>query len=64
MIIKETKNWRPELDAKEETDSPDMLEALRAIYEINVPDKEWSETLETCFRIALAAITKAEGETT
>ena len=24
MIIRETKNWRPELDAKEETDSPDM----------------------------------------
>ena len=42
--------------------APELLEALKAIYEIDVPDAEWSPTLEKCFGVALEAIAKVEGE--
>tara|TARA_Y100000310_G_scaffold279831_1_gene299187 strand:- start:85 stop:402 length:318 start_codon:yes stop_codon:yes gene_type:complete len=42
--------------------APELFEALKAIYEIDVPDAEWSPTLEKCFGVALDAIAKVEGE--
>ena len=42
--------------------APELFEALKAIYEIDVPDAEWSPTLEKCFGVALEAIAKVEGE--
>ena len=42
--------------------APELFKALKAIYEIDVPDAEWSPTLEKCFGVALDAIAKVEGE--
>ena len=42
--------------------APELFDALKAIYEIDVPDAEWSPTLEKCFGVALDAIAKVEGE--
>ena len=42
--------------------APELFKALKAIYEIDVPDAEWSPTLEKCFGVALDAIANVEGE--
>jgi hypothetical protein len=51
-----------EKDARLIAAAPELFEALKAIYEIDVPDAEWSPTLEKCFGVALDAIAKVEGE--
>ncbi len=52
-----------EQDARLIAAAPEMLKALNDIYEIDVPDAEWSPTLEKCFGLAREILAKAEGET-
>ena len=58
-------NWEnanPRANARLIASAPELFKALKAIYEIDVPDAEWSPTLEKCFGVALDAIAKVEGE--
>ena len=41
--------------------APEMLKALKDIYEIDVPDAEWSPTLEKCFGLAREILARVKG---
>tara|TARA_R100001594_G_scaffold141213_2_gene186991 strand:+ start:1021 stop:1332 length:312 start_codon:yes stop_codon:yes gene_type:complete len=52
---------KDEANARLIASAPEMLKALKDIYEIDVPDAEWSPTLEKCFGLAREILAKVEG---
>tara|TARA_R100000655_G_scaffold110083_1_gene167456 strand:+ start:1118 stop:1411 length:294 start_codon:yes stop_codon:yes gene_type:complete len=63
VIARTTDGWNEaRANARLIASAPELFDALKAIYEIDVPDAEWSPTLEKCFGVALDAIAKVEGE--